>query len=126
MSAPSIDGAEDENMDSEPLPTPETVDPRQQTISKFFKPAPSSRTHSSSHHTSQRPDNRLPVNSGLLQPYSLHTDSPMMSLGSDNTHSPSSGITGTDMDMDMDMDMDSGSDESAQGFQRANGGFGWM
>lgn len=50
----------------------------------------------------------------------------MMFLGSDNTHSPSSRTTGTDMDMDMDMDMDSGSDESAQGFQRANGGFGWM
>ena len=95
-----------ENGESEPLPTPETVDPRQQTLFKFFKPAQSSSALPSSHMTA-------PSSGDALRD---------TTMGYNDSRSPSSR-TGTDMDVDMDTD--SGSDQSdlqKQGF----GGFSWM
>lgn len=106
---------ETNDMNSEPLPTPETVDSRQQTLFKFFKPAQSSSILPSSHMASRRPG---PGDNGLLQPCSPDVNLP-------HTASPSSRTTGTDMDMDMDTD--SGSDHSTHDLHKKGiGGFGWM
>lgn len=108
VSEPCIGENGTENAESEPLPTPETVDPRQQTLFKFFKPAPSSSALPSSHMTTQS-------SGGTLRE---------ATMGYNVSRSPSSR-TGTDMDVDMDMD--SGSDQSAHDLQKQGiGGFGWM
>lgn len=109
-------------MDSEPLPTPETVDPRQQTLFKFFKPAQSSPTIPSSHMASRRPG---PGDNGFLKPYSLDVNLPHTAMRYDDRRDPSSSTTWTDVDVDMDMD--SGSDQSTQDLhKRSTGGSGWM
>lgn len=98
---------ENENLDSEPLPAPETIDPRQQTLHRFFKSTPSSAPSS---HTTRQSAGPIQTGNGLLQPYSHDMNSPGVSMGSDDNRSPSSRLMGADMDMDVDMD--SGSDQS--------------
>ncbi|ODM24265.1 hypothetical protein SI65_02026 [Aspergillus cristatus] len=114
-------GDENENTDSEPLPTPETIDPRQQTLHRFFKSAPSSAPSSS--HATRQSAGPIQTNNGFLQPYSHNMNSPGLSMGSDDNHSPSSRFMTADMDMDVDMD--SGSDQSL-GSKGGAGGFRWM
>lgn len=99
------DENEDENLDlaeQESLPSPETIDPRQQTLLKFFKPTQSTCPSGSSHGTSQRPGARLTAETnGFAQPFSFQMNSPVGSMGVEDTRSPSSETTGTDMDIDM-------------------------
>lgn len=109
-------------MNSELLPTPETIDPRQQTLHKFFKPAQTS-CAPSSHNSSRQLGKQIQTDSGFSQPRCLDMNSPGVSMGSDDTRSPGSRITGTDMDMDVDMD--SGSDQSHES-KGGIAGFRWM
>lgn len=96
---------ENENSDSaeqESRPSPETIDPRQQTLLKFFKPTKSSCPSGSSQGTSQRPSARITAETnGFAQPFSSQMSSPIGSMGVEDTRSPSSGTTGTDMDIEM-------------------------
>lgn len=105
-------------MDSESLPTPEIIDPRQQTLHRFFKSTPSSAPSS---HTTGQSAGPIQTNNGFVQPYSVN--SPGVSMGSDDNCSPSSRLMGADMDMDVDMD--SGSDQSHEP-KGGVGGFRWM
>lgn len=108
---------ENENLDSDPLPTPETIDPRQQTLHRFFKSTPSSAPSS---HTTRQLAGPIQTNDGFLQPYSVNSP---VSMGSDDNRSPSSRLMG--VDMDMDVDMDSGSDQSHES-KGGVAGFRWM
>ncbi|OJJ46947.1 hypothetical protein ASPZODRAFT_15636 [Penicilliopsis zonata CBS 506.65] len=62
----------DEDMDLEPLPSPEPVDPRQQTLLKFFRPS-----RPTSHHSILAPDSSATCSnttSGSNSPISQDTD----------------------------------------------------
>lgn len=92
-------------MNLEPFPPPNTVDTRQHTLLKFFKP---SRPLS----TRPPPDTGMWKGDALsrdsIQHHALEMKSPTSSIAT-GTDSPSSQRT------DTDMEMDSGSDELAQG-----------
>ncbi|PLB39076.1 uncharacterized protein BDW47DRAFT_103636 [Aspergillus candidus] len=118
--------AEAEEMDIESLPAPETVDPRQQTLLKFFQPAKTSSPQSRSKGTHPQPmtPNRTPRTSALsFQQPSLNVDAMSDSIISD-TRTPSLSSQGPSMDMDVDMD--SGSDETTRDPNMWAGGLGWM
>lgn len=105
-------------MNPESLPAPEEVDPRQQTLLKFFQPVRPS-IHTPSNADIRKGDGPL-VNSGSQQ----HVlESPGTSIGS-NTNSPSSRRT--DPDMGLNTQMSSGVDELVQGSGTWVGGPGWM
>ncbi|PLN75792.1 hypothetical protein BDW42DRAFT_180141 [Aspergillus taichungensis] len=118
--------AETEEMDIESLPAPETVDPRQQTLLKFFQPA---KTSSSQHlskkkHPQPATPNPTPrANALSFQQPSLDVDAMSASVNS-GTRTPSLSSQGPSMDMDVDMD--SGSDETARDPNLWGGGLGWM
>ncbi|RJE27172.1 hypothetical protein PHISCL_00525 [Aspergillus sclerotialis] len=112
----SVHSHDEDMMNLESFPPPNTVDPRQHTLLKFFKPSRPSST-------------RPPPNTGMwkgdalsrdpIQHHALEMKSPTSSIAT-GTNSPSSQRT------DIDMEMDSGSDESAQDSKRWVGGLGWM
>ncbi|XHG06567.1 hypothetical protein AWENTII_009756 [Aspergillus wentii] len=107
-------------MNPEPLPSPETVDPRQQTLLKFFRPAQPSFGQSPSGRWNQQAVDVLPGNRNILQQHVLNTNPVGGSTESDsNTPSVQTGT-------DMDVEMDSGSDRSTQDIRAWAGGVGWM
>ncbi|KAG2419218.1 hypothetical protein HFD88_004013 [Aspergillus terreus] len=112
--------ADEQDMDSEPLPTPETLDPRQQTLHKFFQPSQPA-LHSRPHLTKLRPNEQS--NNPFLRPPTLDINMTIAPMGSDATSSPPQESY---TDMDVDMDVDSGSDEPVQAPERRVGGLSWM
>ncbi|GLA53622.1 hypothetical protein CBS63078_7812 [Aspergillus niger] len=112
---PSID--EDEATEPEPVPSSEIVDPRQQTLLKFFRPSQSTPSHIRMNKLDQQSNHVIPLQTTSFQsPNNL--SSPVTSTGW-STSSPSSLLTGSDMDMD------SITNESVQEPRRPFGGFGW-
>ena len=109
-------------MDIESLPAPETVDPRQQTLLKFFQPAKTSSSQRFSKNTQPQPATPTPTPRAIQQP-SLIGDAMNASIDSD-TRTPSLSSQGPSMDMDVDMDL--GSDETARDPNLWPGGLGWM
>lgn len=91
--------------ETESVPAPDVVDPRQHTLYRFFKTSRSSLPPSSS-------------DAGVWKGNEASFCATNPQLHAADTESPSQT---TDTDIDVDTDMDSGSDESAPGFQ----GVGW-
>lgn len=113
-------------MDIESLPAPETIDPRQQTLLKFFQPAKSSSSQPRSKNTHPQPTtpNPTPHASTLsLQQPSLNLDAMSASVNG-GPRTPSLSSQGPSMDMGVDMD--SGSDEATRDPNLWAGGLGWM
>lgn len=105
-------------MNPESLPSPEEVDPRQQTLLKFFQPVRPS-IHTPSNADIWKDGGAL-VNSETQ----LHVlESPGTSIGS-NTNSPNSKRT--DSDTGLNTQMGPGVDELVQGSGTWVGGPGWM
>lgn len=112
----------DENMEAEEaLPTPETVDPRQQTLLRFFQP---------------RPQSTLPFKPSreALAPRANETaieqDDAARQHSFNQGGSTPDGIVsdGFNADVDMDMDMDMDTDQSSEGsnFGSKMGLAGWI
>ncbi|KAB8245733.1 hypothetical protein BDV35DRAFT_243668 [Aspergillus flavus] len=116
---PHADETIDEDMESDALPS-EIVDPRQQTLHKFFQPSRPLSSQSGPNHMKQQTDNIPRTNTGFLKRHDLDALSNVTSTGS-NATSPSS----QDTTADMEVRMDSGGHESVQNFNKWNGGLGW-
>ncbi|CAG8003507.1 unnamed protein product [Penicillium nalgiovense] len=118
-----------DTMDSEPtLETPEAIDPRQQTLHRFFqqKPPQSSSFRPSRQALAPRANETALVQEDVLRLQAFN----QMSSGdsSSESNSPESNQMGAGVDMDMDMDMDSGSGSDGLGQASKNwaGGMAWM
>ncbi|KAL6231275.1 hypothetical protein BDW75DRAFT_220550 [Aspergillus navahoensis] len=109
MPTPPTDPELDADMEPE---APPTVDPRQQTLLKFFRPAqPQPQCQPSHQPCPSTPINRLssePASSlsgiGFLQGRDVGSVSPFTASDGE-TMTPAARLADIDMDMDMDMDM---------------------
>ncbi|KAJ5834510.1 hypothetical protein N7447_000536 [Penicillium robsamsonii] len=116
-----------DTMDSEPtLEIPEAVDPRQQTLHRFFQQTPqqSSSFRPSRQALAPRANETALTQDDLLRRQAFNH----MSSGdsSSESNSPGSNQMGADVDMDMDMDSTSGSDGLVQAPKKWVGGMAWM
>lgn len=101
----------DESMSPSPPPSePEPIDPRQQTLRKFFKPVKASSSSMRTDCQSQNKENSPSIDASCESP----TDS-----GSETS------LSG-EMEMDVEMDMDCAGQESSPDAKRWKGGIGWM
>ncbi|KAK1145328.1 hypothetical protein N8T08_004203 [Aspergillus melleus] len=120
---PTASPEADENMDLVTLPSSEIVDPRQQTLHKFFQPSQMSSIQLRANHLHRRPHANSPSNDILPQRPDFDMVSTVTSISRD-TSSPSSH--GASTGMDMDMDMDPGHDDPGQDIRKWMSGHGWM
>ncbi|PYH49072.1 uncharacterized protein BP01DRAFT_353396 [Aspergillus saccharolyticus JOP 1030-1] len=111
----------DEQMEHEPTLSPETVDPRQQTLLKFFRPSQSSSNKPLHNSAMPKTSDASFVNAAPVHLLNMHTSSPGESMGS-STFGSASETTSTDMDVDMD----SASEESNYPSRGSAGGLAWM
>ncbi|KAJ5581940.1 hypothetical protein N7535_000560 [Penicillium sp. DV-2018c] len=113
-------------MDSEPTSeTPEPVDPRQQTLDRFFqqKSQRSTLFRPSREALAPRANETAFTDDYILRRQAFNQ---MSSVGSaSESSSPSSDPMGAEMDMEMDIDSGSGSDGSGQTPQSLVGGMSW-
>ncbi|TPR08255.1 WD domain, G-beta repeat family protein [Aspergillus niger] len=109
---------EDEATEPEPVPSSEIVDPRQQTLLKFFRPSQSTPSHIRMNKLDQQSNHVIPLQTTTFQSPNFNLSSPVTSTGW-STSSPPSQLTGSDMDMD------SITNESVQEPRRPPGGCGW-
>ncbi|KAI9038531.1 uncharacterized protein KD926_010660 [Aspergillus affinis] len=120
---PTASPEADENMDLTTLSSSEIVDPRQQTLHKFFQPSQTSSFQPRANHLHQRPHANPPSNNIFPQ----RPDFDMVStvtLISRDTSSPSSH--GASTGMDMDLDMGPNRDDPGQDIRKWMGRHGWM
>lgn len=101
-------------MELELPPSSEIVDPRQQTLHKFFQSSQSSFQPRASP-LSQHPHASSPSNSIFPQ----RQDFDMVSTVTSVSHDTSASVG-------MDMEMDSGREEAGQDIRKWMGGHGWM
>ncbi|PYI05801.1 hypothetical protein BO78DRAFT_461751 [Aspergillus sclerotiicarbonarius CBS 121057] len=87
-----------EETEPEAVPSPEIVDPRQQTLLKFFRPSQSSLAQNHSNVLDQQTNNMAQGNPTSWQSHNLNLPSTATSAW--GTTSPPSQLTGSDMDMD--------------------------
>ncbi|PYH80649.1 hypothetical protein BO82DRAFT_337852 [Aspergillus uvarum CBS 121591] len=118
-SAPLAD--EQEQMDHEPTLSPETVDPRQQTLLKFFRPCQPSSNKSHPYSLMPKTSDTPFFGATPVHFHSMPIAVPGHSMDSD-TFSPASQTT----DTDMDVEMESASDESNCSSRAPVGGLAWM
>lgn len=114
----------DEAMDSESmLPTPETVDPRQQTLLRFFQPRtqPGSPFRPSRHALAPRANETGMERDDILRCQAFND---MNATGSSTESESTSPGFNMDVDMDVDMDTDESSDSSHAASKA--GALGWM
>ncbi|CAI7587328.1 unnamed protein product [Penicillium glandicola] len=116
-----------DTMDSEPtVETPETIDPRQQTLHRFFQQTPqqSSPFRPSRQALAPRANETALDQEDLLRRQAFN----QMSSGdsSSESNSPGSNQMGVDVDMDIDMDSRSGSAGLGQAHKNWAGGMAWM
>ncbi|PWY78556.1 hypothetical protein BO94DRAFT_626579 [Aspergillus sclerotioniger CBS 115572] len=109
--------ATNEEAEPEHVPSPEIVDPRQQTLLKFFRPSQSFASNRLNK-LDQQTKNIAQEKPTSWQSQNLNFSSPATSVGW-STSSPSSQPTSSDMDMD------SARNEPYQDLQRSITGFGW-
>lgn len=115
----------DETMDSESmLPTPETVDPRQQTLLRFFQPRtqPGSPFRPSRHALAPRANETGMERDDMLRCQAFNGMNATGSSTASETTSP--GFNNLDVDMDVDMVTDESSDSSH--IASRAGTLGWM
>ncbi|KAA8647388.1 uncharacterized protein ATNIH1004_006081 [Aspergillus tanneri] len=117
--APSLD--EHENMELESLPSSEIVDPRQQTLHKFFQLSQSAPFQSRSNQINRQPLHNSPSNDVFSQRRDFDIISTGTSISRDTTRASSQGAGAH-----IAMDTDSCSEESNQDIRRWVGGYGWM
>ncbi|KAE8378913.1 hypothetical protein BDV26DRAFT_260531 [Aspergillus bertholletiae] len=117
---PHTDDNIDEDMESDPLPS-ETIDPRQQTLHKFFQPSRPLSSQPRPKHDMQQTDNIPRTNTGFAKRHDLDAISNVASVDS-SAASPSSQST----PVDMEVRMDSGGNEPVQNSNKWNGGLGWL
>ncbi|KAJ6044089.1 uncharacterized protein N7446_002286 [Penicillium canescens] len=118
-----------DTMDSEPtLETPEEVDPRQQTLHRFFQPTPqqSSSFRPSRQALAPRANETALAQEDSLRRRAFDQMNPVNSSSTSDSNSPGFNQMGADMDMDMDMDSGSGSDGSGQLSKNCFGGMAWV
>ncbi|KAF9888318.1 hypothetical protein FE257_008750 [Aspergillus nanangensis] len=108
---------EDSGMNSDVLPLPETVDPRQQTLHKFFQPSQSSLPQPRQNHT----ETNKPINMSFPQLQRFDMGLMAATLTGDVT-SPSSRGNYPNMGMNIDF----GSDQSAQEPKGCARPMGWI
>ncbi|OQE46050.1 hypothetical protein PENCOP_c001G02251 [Penicillium coprophilum] len=116
-----------DTMDSEPtLETPETVDPRQQTLHRFFqqKPQQPPSFRPSRQALAPRANETAFTQEDLLRRQAFN----QMSSGdsSSESNSPGSNQMGADVDMDMDMDSKNDCYGLVQAPKNWVGGMAWM
>ncbi|KAB8072546.1 hypothetical protein BDV29DRAFT_149340 [Aspergillus leporis] len=100
-STPPADQDEDANMDSDSLPSA-IVDPRQQTLHKFFQPSRTSSSQSRPNHMKQQSDNISQANNTIfLHRHDLGSISNITSIDGSAAR-PSTQETATDMEVQMD------------------------
>ncbi|PLB45536.1 hypothetical protein P170DRAFT_466828 [Aspergillus steynii IBT 23096] len=116
---PTAAPSADENMELEAPPSSEIVDPRQQTLHKFFQPSQTSSFQPRANHLNHHPHANSPSTDIFPQRPDYDMVSTVTSLSRD-TSSPSSHGAGAGMDMDTD----SGRDEPGQDIRKWMGG--WM
>ncbi|KAE8351616.1 hypothetical protein BDV28DRAFT_136716 [Aspergillus coremiiformis] len=109
-----------EDMESDSLPS-EIVDPRQQTLHKFFEPSRLPSFQSGPNDMKQQSDSFPQSNHNFSKRHALDTISNVPLIGN-GPASPSSQETATNMEVQMV----SGSDKSVQTSERWNGGLGWL
>lgn len=110
-------------MDSEPtLPSPEIVDPRQQTLLRFFQPRP----QASSPFRPSREALAPRANETAIDSDDMLRRQAFMGTagGSSGSETMSPGFNQMDMDMDIDMDTDHSSEGSSSASNM--GVMGWM
>ncbi|PYH98234.1 hypothetical protein BO71DRAFT_371776 [Aspergillus ellipticus CBS 707.79] len=98
---PALPMDEDEGIEPEPVPSSEIVDPRQQTLLKFFRPSQSTFTPTRSNNITQQSSHTPQISTAPLQSHNLGLSSPATSTGWGSS-TPSSQL-GSDMDVDMDL-----------------------
>ncbi|KAL1966630.1 hypothetical protein VTN77DRAFT_4041 [Rasamsonia byssochlamydoides] len=103
----------DEPMSPSPSPEAEPIDPRQQTLLKFFKPV---RASSSSTRMSQNKENGSDFKDGMMQSHSMDV----------RADSGSEASLSGEMEMDVEMEMNYTGGDSALEDRRWVGGLGWM
>lgn len=115
----------DEFVDAEPtVPLPQTADPRQQTLLRFFQPQaqPSSPFRPSREALAPRANETALSQDDVMRRQAfeqLNTTS-----SSNGSEATTSGFNQMDTDIDMDMDTDQSSDDSNMAFKA--GVVGWM
>ncbi|KAL3474724.1 hypothetical protein BJX99DRAFT_231205 [Aspergillus californicus] len=115
--------ATEHNDDMEPEPPTATVDPRQQTLLRFFRPAQPSHPICPSTPMSQYSSDTSRGNTELRRGPIIGCDSPLTPSKS-GTSPPAPQMA--DRDTDMDMDIDFRSNESNQDLKGWAGGLIWM
>ncbi|GAM40516.1 hypothetical protein TCE0_039r12922 [Talaromyces pinophilus] len=115
VSAPS----EEQSPSVEPPSEPEALDPRQQTLLKFFRPTPSSSSKQidGRHHDNNRENSALDAQPVQYNPVEIEYDQSSSTSGSSTPYS--TGI----MDVDMDMDVDPNTNYPPE--KRWTGGINW-
>ncbi|KAL2823701.1 hypothetical protein BDW59DRAFT_163070 [Aspergillus cavernicola] len=113
----------DRDEEMEPKPPTAIVDPRQQTLFRFFRPVQPSHPPCPSTPTNQSPRDASRGSTEFLQGHSIGSVSPL-TPSEGNTLPPAPQIADGDGDMDMDVDMRS--DEPNQGLKRLAATLGWM
>ncbi|KAJ5676245.1 hypothetical protein N7462_009142 [Penicillium macrosclerotiorum] len=115
QAAASMDMMDDAMMDSEStIPTPQTVDPRQQTLLRFFQPSaqpPSPFRPSRAALVARANETAMEHDEMLRRQAFAQMTGTGSSSGSEMT---SPGVPQADGDMDMDMDMDVETDQSSE------------
>ncbi|RAL11314.1 uncharacterized protein BO97DRAFT_443959 [Aspergillus homomorphus CBS 101889] len=112
---------EEEQPEFESTLSPETVDPRQQTLLRFFRPCQSFPNKSSPNTFMQKASDAPFFRAAPVHLHNMQTSSLAQSTGS-SAFSSASQTTYTDMDIEME----SGSDESNYQFKGRAGGLAWM
>lgn len=115
----------DEVMDADSmLPTPETVDPRQQTLLRFFQPRTQSASpfRPSRHALAPRANETAMDQDDIMRHQAFNGMNPTASSTASET--TSAGFNAMDVDMDVDMDTDESSNSSHAASKA--GALGWM
>jgi hypothetical protein len=120
-----------DTMDSEPtLETPEEVDPRQQTLHRFFQPTlqQSSPFRPSRQALAPRANETALAQEDILRRRAFDQMNSVDSSSTSDSNSPGFNQMGTDVDMDIEMDVDSGSGSDGSGQLSKNwvGGMAWV
>ncbi|RAK97814.1 uncharacterized protein BO80DRAFT_504464 [Aspergillus ibericus CBS 121593] len=114
---PPVPATDDEGIEPEAVPSPDIVDPRQQTLHKFFRPSQTSLAQKHSNLPDRQMNNTAQGKPTSWQPQ-INLSSPATSVGWSTT-SPSSQRTRSDMDID------SVSNDIVEDLQPSITGFGW-
>jgi hypothetical protein len=114
-------------MDSEPTIEPHEVDPRQQTLDRFFKPPKQQLSFRPSREAlAPRANETALAQDDIMRQQAFNKMNTIASTSTSVSNSPGYNQTSPDVDMNMDMDSGSGSDGSDQMPNNWAGDMSWM